>query len=51
MAATTRPIEKLKIAILDDYQDIAHRTSADWSPLQERCTIESFASTSPIAIR
>jgi phosphoglycerate dehydrogenase-like enzyme len=33
--------ERLKLAILDDYQGIA-QSAADWSALQQRCDIQAF---------
>jgi phosphoglycerate dehydrogenase-like enzyme len=41
MAASERPAEPIKVAILDDYQRVALRM-ADWSPLEGRADLVSF---------
>lgn len=35
---------KVRVAILDDYQNVA-LTSADWSPVLERLSIDTFPET------
>jgi phosphoglycerate dehydrogenase-like enzyme len=41
MAASERPAEPIKVAILDDYQGVALRM-ADWSPLEGRADLVIF---------
>lgn len=36
--------DKIRVAILDDYQNVAF-TSADWSPILNRLSIDSFPET------
>ena len=41
MSESQRPVEPVRVAILDDYQGVALRM-ADWSPLEGRADIAVF---------